>query len=190
MIVIIAFAFVGLGLFCSFLFIGLWDFPGKVSQAPAIEAVRQIVKLDGLAFAGAPLLSDDADYRMLLSHPALRETARKLRRDRRDLSLLWIGLLRNDLRALYRFRRFLVGRGAAAGLGEEMKILSAFVLSLLLLEWGGLVVRVAGPFALRGMARRVRAVVDLMSYAPALALSRIPRSSWPELQQSWAGGRA
>lgn len=190
MIVVISFAVLGLALFCCFLFIGLWDFPGEVSQPPAVQAVRQMVKLDGLAFAGAPLLSDDTDYRMLLSHPALRETARKLRRDRRDLSLLWIGLLRKDLRALYRFRRFLVHRGAAAGLGEEMKILRAFVLSLLLLEWGGLVIRVAGPFALRGMGRRARDVVEVMSYAPALALSRIPQTGWPELEQSWAAHAA
>ena len=190
MIVLVGFAVVGLVLFCTFLFIGFWDFPGKVKERPALEAVKQMVKLDGLGFAGAALLSDDADYRALRSQPALRGTARKLRQDRRELSLLWIGLLRNDLKSLYRFRRFLVRNGAAAGLNEEVKIFGAFVLTLLLLEWGALVVRVAGPFALRGMGRRVRAAVELMSYAPALALSRIPRQGWPELQRNWAAGAA
>jgi len=190
MTVVIAFAVLGLVLFCCFLFIGFWDFSEQVNERPAVEAVREMVKLEGLAFSGAALLSDDSDYRLLLSHPGLRATARKLWRDRRQLSLEWIRLLRQDLKALYRFRRFVVRSGAAAGWSEETKIFGAFALSLLLLEWGGLVIRVAGPFAMRGMGRRVRATVELMSYAPALALSRIPQAGWRELQRNWAGNAA
>ena len=190
MTVVITFAVLGLVLFGCFLFVGLWDFPGKVNERPVVEAVKQMVKLEGLAFPGAALLSDDSDYRLLLTRPELRQTARKLRRSRRELSIEWIAMLRTDLKSLYRLRRFLVSHGASSGLGEELKIAGAFLLTFLLLEWGGLVVRVAGPFALRGMARRVRAVVDLMSYAPALALSRIPQTGWPEVQRDWAAGAA
>lgn len=190
MTVIISFAVLGFLLLCSFLFIGFWDFTAEAEESVAADAVKQMVKLEGLAFPGAAVFSDDSDYRLLLTRPELRGTARKLRRSRRELSLAWIAMLRTDLKSLYRFRRFLVEHGASAGLGEELKIAGAFLLTFLLLEWGELVVRIAGPYAMRSMGRRVRAVVDLMSYAPALALSRIPRSSWPELQQSWAGGRA
>jgi len=186
MMVVITFAVLGLVLFCCILFVGLWDFPGQVRERPAVDAVKQMVKLQGLYFPGAPLLSDDSDYRLLLSQPALRGTAKKLRQSRREASLAWIGMLRADLKSLYRFRQFLVGRGASAGLGEELKIAGAFLLTFALLEWGGLVIRVAGPFALRGMGRRVRAIVELMSYAPALALSRIPETGWPEVRRNWA----
>ena len=185
MTVVISFAVLGLLLFGCFLFIGLWDFPGKVKERPVVDAVKQMVKLEGLAFPGAALLSDDSDYRELRTRPELRQTARKLRRSRRELSLSWIAMLRTDLKSLYRFRRFLVAHGASAGFGEELRIAGAFLLTYLLLEWGGLVVRVAGPFALRGMGRRVRAVVELMSYAPALALGRIPQAGWPKLQRDW-----
>ena len=185
MTVVILFGILGLALFCSFLFIGLWDFPGQVCGRTAVDAVRKMAKLEGLAFAGARLLSDDTDYRLLLAQPALRRTARKLWRDRRDLSLEWIGMLRRDLKSLYRLRRFLVASGASSGINEELRIAGAFVLSMLLLEWGGLVVRIAGPFALRGMGRRARDLVELMSYAPALALNRIPQTGWPELGRNW-----
>ena len=185
MTVIVLFALLGFVLFGCFLYIGLWDFPASVSNPPAVQAVRKMVKLDGLSLAGARILSEDGDYRALLSHPALRETARKLRRDRRFLFLQWMRMLRNDLKKLYRFRRFLVRCGAHAGWGEELKILGAFLLALSLLQSAAFLVWIAGPFALRGATRRARRLVETMSYAPALALSRIPQAGWRELERDW-----
>jgi len=190
MTAIVIFALLGFVLFCCFLYIGLWDFPASVNNPPAVQAVRKMVKLNGLSLAGARVLSDDSDYRALLSHPALRETARKLRRDRQRLFLQWMRMLRNDLKELYRFRRFLVRCGADVGWGEELKILGAFLLALSLLQSAAFIAWIAGPFALRGATRRARRLVETMSYAPALALSRIPQTGWTELERNWDAGAA
>jgi hypothetical protein len=186
MIGLILFAVLGALLLLIFLLVGLWDFPTAVVQSPAAGAVRQMVKLEGLTFTGEAVLLDDTDYRMLLANPGLRDTAKRLRRDRQELALLWIAMLLHDLKELRRFRQFLLRRGVPAGLGEEARISCAFVCSLFLLHAARLVIRLAGPFALRRTARRSRRLVELMSYAAALVLNRVPRTGWTDVEDSWA----
>jgi hypothetical protein len=183
---LIVFALVGFGLFLAFLILGMREFAGENPQLPAVVAVRQMVKLEGLSFTLADRLLDDGDYNFLLSHPNLRLTAKRLRRSRQELALAWLGMLLGDLNELWRLRRFLVRRGIPASAGEELRILRNYVFAVLFLNFARIAIHCAGPFAMRRMTRRCSRLVELMSYAPAQALSRMPQAGWSELRRNWA----
>ena len=180
----------GVVLFLSFLVMGLRGGSTPMPDSRAVDAVTQIVGLEGLSFAHFEVLLNGSDYEMLRSHPMLRTTAEQFRRDRGELAILWIGLLLNDLRKLWRFRRFLVGRGAPADFGEEAAIFGNFVFSLLSLQLLRIFIRCFGPFAFSRATADAKRVVEIMSYGPARILSRVPNSGWAEIAQDWAGGTA
>lgn len=182
---LILFGLIGLGLFISFLLIGLQGPPKIIPDPTAVSAVRQMVKLDGLAFANSQQLLDDTEYEVLRSNPDLIKVAARFRRERKELAILWTSLLLSDLKKLWRFRRFLVRRGVPGGFGEEIKVLQAFVFSVIFLNLLKLLIRTAGPFVLYRMTRRARLLVERMSYASASLLSRFPPRGWPEVERSW-----
>jgi len=188
MIGLALYTLLGLALFLCFLVLGLRGHPKGPPDLRAVDAVTHMVGLEGLSFAHFDLLLDDSDYKRLLSLPALRGTAKQFRKDRGELASLWIGLLLNDLKNLWRFRRFLVRQGAPAGLSEEAEILCKFLASAILLHLVRLFIRFSGPFVLARTARRAKRLVEIVSYAPARVLSRIPSTGWTEIEQSWARG--
>ena len=176
----------GLGLLFCFLILGVRGRGNSVPDSRALNALRLMVRLDGLSFAHLEFLLDDADYQLLRSESLLAGTAKRLRRDRRDLAIMWMDLLVSDLKELWRFRRFLVRRGVAAGFDEEVRIYWSFVFSILLLRLVKLFIRCFGPFALRRATRRAAWLAEVMTHAPAHLLSRLPSETWSDIEQSWA----
>lgn len=182
---LIFFAVAGLILFLAFLVIGFEGVPKSAPDSSAVTAVRHMVQLEGLSFAHFERLFDPADYSFVCSHPGLRRVAKQFLKDRKDLVVAWIGMLAGDLKKLWRFRRFLVRRGAPTSFAEEFRVFCAFAVSICLLGAMRVLIRVVGPFALPNTARRIANLVETMSYAPARVLSLIPAAGWPEVERKW-----
>jgi len=180
----------GIALFIGFLTISLRGVPKAVPDTSALSAVSQILTLEGSAFANPGRLLDDTEYQILLSNPDLRKVARHFREERKDLAVLWISSLLLDLNRLWRFRRFLIRRGASAPLSEELRILQTFVTSLVFLTLVKVSITILGPFVFARTTRRARRTVERMSYATAGLLGRIPAARWPEIQRSWTQSAA
>jgi hypothetical protein len=155
------------------------------SDASARAAVCQIVSLEGTTFLRGDRLLDDAEYRVLRSNPALHPVAAKLQKDRRELVLLWINALLKDLDALWRFRRFVIQRGAPTKVSEEWAILRSFLMALVFLNLLKLSVSTMGPFAFSRLSRNAHRSVDMMSDAAANVLGRLPATGWPDLERAW-----
>jgi hypothetical protein len=190
MIQIFSLVLVGIVLFFAFLKIAV---QGPASSAPdssAVLAVRQMVNLDGLSFAGGQRLLDPTEFHMLRSTVELQEVAAVYRKERQAIALLWISLLMNDVNGLWRFRRFLVRNGVPATMGEELQILSDAVQATLFLSVLRLVILTFGPFAFSGAARNAQQVVEKMSHSSASVLNRLPRHGWPEIERAWHKGLA
>lgn len=190
MINLIFFTILGLALFGSFIFIALQGTPRSLPDSSAVQAVTEIINLEGSSFSSAKRLLDDTDYQLLCSNPDLRRLAERLRNERRQLALTWISLLQGDLVTLWRFRRFLIQRGVPSSLSEELGTLRALVISLVMLSLLRLSIRAAGPFALPRATRQAGQLVDSMSKGAALVLARIPAAGWAEIERSWVKGAA
>jgi hypothetical protein len=190
MINLILFAILGLLLFGSFIALALPANPKSLPDSLAVQAVTDIINLEGSSFSNARRLLDDTDYQLLCSNPDLRRLAERLRNERRQLALTWISLLQNDLLTLWRFRRFLIQRGVQSSLGEELRTLQALLLSLVLLNFLRLSVRTIGPFALPRATRQAGQLVESMSKGAALVLGRIPATGWAEIERSWVKSAA
>jgi len=190
MINLILFAILGLLLFGSFIALALPANPKSLPDSSAVQAVTDIINLEGSSFSNARRLLDDTDYQLLCSNPDLRRLAERLRNERRQLALTWISLLQNDLLTLWRFRRFLIQRGVQSSLGEELGTLQALLLSLVLLNFLRLSVRTIGPFALPRATRQAGQLVESMSKGAALVLGRIPATGWAEIERSWVKSAA
>jgi hypothetical protein len=185
MIDLFLFILAGLVLLIVFVFLGLQGPPKTDADASALTALGHMVVLEGPSFVQGDRLLDDAEYRLLKSNPDLNQVAARLRRDRRELALLWINALLKDLDALWRFRQFVIQRGAPTKFGEEWVIIRSFVVALVFLNLLKLSVLTLGPFAFARIARHAYRPVDAMSQAAASALGRIPSTGWPDLERAW-----
>ena len=190
MINLILFAVFGLVLFGGFIFLAFQGSPKSLPDSSAVQAVSEIITLEGSSFANARRLLDDTDYQVLCSNPDLQRLAERLRGDRKQLALTWISLLQGDLITLWRFRRFLIQRGVASSVSEELRTLQSLVLSLALLSFLRVSIRAMGPFALPRATRQAGELVDSMSKGAALVLGRIPAAGWAEIERSWAKSAA
>lgn len=187
MIQIGLFILVGIALFLVFVKIALQG-PSSAPDSSAVSAVRHMVNLDGLSFVHGSRLLDSSEFELLWNTPELREIAVAYRKERQALALTWISLLNNDVRGLWRFRRFLVRNGAPATPGEELQILSDAIRATLFLSLLRLVIVTCGPFALSGAARNAHRTVERMSLTSAKFLDRMPRHGWPDIERAWQKG--
>ena len=185
MINLILFAILGLLLFGSFVFLALQGSPKSLPDSSAVQAVADMISLEGSSFASAPRLLDDTDYQLLCSNPDLTCLAERLRQERKHLALTWISLLQADLVTLWRFRRFLIHRGVPSSVSEELRTLQSLVLALALLVLLRVSIFAAGPFALPRATRQAGELVGRMSSGAALVLGRIPAAGWAEIERSW-----
>lgn len=180
----------GMILLILFLILGLQG-PAKAdTDTAAHAAVGQMVHLAGSSFVRGDRLLDDAEYRGLRSNPALYPVATKLRKDRRELALLWINLLLTDLQTLWHFRRFVIQRGAPTKVSEEWAILRSFLMALIFLNLLKLSISTMGPFAFSRLSRNAHRSVDMMSDAAAKLLARLPAAGWPDLERAWTSTAA
>lgn len=190
MINLIFFAILGFVLFGSFVFLALQGGPKSLPESSALQAVANIISLEGTSFANARRLLDDTDYQVLCSNPDLRRLAERLRDDRKHLALAWISLLQADLITLWRFRRFLIHRGVSSSVSEELRTLQSLVFSLALLAVLRISIYTVGPFALPRLTRQAGQLVDSMSKGAAVVLGRIPAAGWADIERSWAKSAA
>ena len=187
---LIFFAVAGLVLLVVFLLLALQDHPQTDGDGSASTALSQMVTLEATSFVRADRLLDATEYKLLRSNPDLIQVAARLRKDRQEIALLWIDALLKDLNALWRFRRFVVQRGAPSNLGEEWGIFGSFVRALFLLKLLKLSIRTLGPFAFVHITSSAYLPVEAMSRAAARALERIPSSGWSDLGRTWTRSAA
>jgi hypothetical protein len=184
-IAIFVLAAMGLLLFFVFLKIAVQGLPKAEPSSRAISAVGQMVTLQGLSFMGTQQLLEPTEYRLLRSIPELSQVAKSFRKERKVLVLLWISLLQQDVKSLWRFRRFLVRTGVPATLSEEAEIFSTAILAIVSLNLMYVFVCVFGPFAFSHATRSIRSLVERVSRTSALVLERLPQSGWPEVERNW-----
>jgi hypothetical protein len=187
---LILFTTVGVGLLTGFLALSFQGPRRKVLEASVMTTAGEMVRLEGLAFINGAGLLDDAEYRLLCSNIYLQGVAKRFRKERQELAIIWISMLQTDLRTLLRFHRFLISRGASSRFQEELEILGTYVASVVLLSMLKTSIYTVGPFALCRVNRCVRGLVDRMSKTTAQTLSRIPAVGWPELERSWGSALA
>src|SRR5260370_26556971 len=106
MINLIFFTILGLALFGSFIFIALQGSPKSLPDSSAVQAVTEIIALEGSSFANARRLLDDTDYQALCSNPDLRRFAPRLFNHPTQLARTGVLSPPNALIKLLRFRRF------------------------------------------------------------------------------------
>lgn len=177
----------GLVLLITFLFLGFPPPRRADKDDLAMIAVTEIVGPGGISFVRGERLLDDTEYKLLQSNPALSQVAVRLRSDRQELVLLWINTLLNDLRALWRFRQFVIRNGAPTRLSEEWVIFRSFVGAVLFLNTLKVSVVVFGPYAFSKATRRAYSCVETMFQAAAAVLGRTPQAGWSDLGRTWTG---
>ena len=169
-----------------FLYWFLTGRPKAADEAESMKDLEQILSTAGLASTNPDMVFDDCDYRMLQSNPDLQPLAREMRRDRREITLLWLKLLQQDVRTLWRFRRLLVRNGVSVRLSEELDIATTAVLALVYLSVLRVVVSVVGPFALPALLRQAGKLVEKACHSCAQILSRVPLSMRAEIERQCA----
>ena len=181
---LVVFISAGLVLLIGFLVLGL-QAPPKNADAAALAAVSQMVNLETTQIIRADRLLNDAEYQLLRSNPDLSSVAAQLRKDRREIALLWINVLLTDMKTLWRFRRFVIQRGAPTRASEEWAIFRSLIAALIVLNLLKLSVLTLGPFALARLAGHACRGVETMSCAAANVLGRIPAAGWSDVERAW-----
>jgi len=176
----------GVVLFVLFLVLSLTGRPRMSPDPHRLAELERIVPLNGLVFNQAEVLLNPRDYQMLRSHVGLQRVARELRRDRRNIVLLWLKLLREDILNLWRFRRLLVRGGAPAGLAEEFRVAATSILLLGFLLSLRVVVAVAGPFAVPQLIQLAKRQAENAYQISAELLRRLPAGRLAEVESQWA----
>lgn len=151
----------------------------------ALEKLRRMVDLRGLAFPRPDLLFRRCDYELLESRAELRGLLKELRRQRGEIMQCWLGLLAEDVKALWRFRRFLVRNGIAVGALEELRVATTAVLALSCIFALRMLVACLGPFALAGLLGRARGLVETTLRLSANLLGQLPQATWSEVERRW-----
>ncbi len=175
----------GMVLFVLFLALSLTGRPRMKPDPRPLAELERIVPLNGLVFGHAEVLLNPRDYQMLRSHAGLQRVARELRRDRREIVLLWLRLLQKDVLNLWRFRRLLVRGGAPAELSEELYVATASMLILGSLLGLRVIVAVVGPFAVPQLIRLTKGQAEGAYQASAALLARLPSGRLAELESQW-----
>ncbi|HXU18984.1 MAG TPA: hypothetical protein VN788_00215, partial [Verrucomicrobiae bacterium] len=129
------FAVFGLALFVFIAVISLAEMPRAANETAAFIAVGEMLKLESLSLRNAEQILNSGDYQDLRSNPALTQVAKRLRRERRDLALLWFCMLLDDLKKLHRFRAFLVRSGLSVRFYEEVQIAYRLCSSVIFLNF-------------------------------------------------------
>lgn len=182
LLIYVVFAFI---VFVSILLFAFKNTEEETADAAALIAVGEMVRPESLSRKTADQIFNARDYRLLRSNPALSVTARRFRRERRRIALMWFCLLREDLRKLHRFRGFLVQSGLSTSLSEEIQVGYQLCCAVIALNLMKMVVFVFGPFALEGFSRRARLPIEGMSRASAKLLNRLPSSQWQSVAREW-----
>ncbi len=155
--------------------------------APASYAsIAQIISLPGLMFRRPERFFDPAEYEGLRHAPRMAPVAAELRAERRRLALLWLRLLHDDLRVLWRFRRLLARQGITSGPAEELGAALNGLLASVLMATLRAGVFVLGPFAVVRLSQQARHPVEAVWRSSASLVGRLPARQLPEVERQWA----
>jgi hypothetical protein len=182
---------IGLLLLASGLFVLVRGFRRSPANSGASDfELSNLLRLVSLEIKNPALLFSDADYRLIQSEPRLRPLARELWKDRRRIALTWLRQCQRDVGLLWRFRRFLVSRGASETLrGELAAVFQLFGLTSLLT-----VLRVSvwlwGPYAFTSLSFGVWGYVQMLKRSCARMLEGLPREEWHRVAAEWGGAEA
>lgn len=169
---------------CVFLFLAL-----APEHAPARSHSESRASIAGLSVdkvCDLEVFFGDRDYLALRSRPELKPVCAKFLRDRRRITLLWLGELQNDVRLVWEFRRFLVRNGLPVTFREEVSIASGACFALLYLAVARAVVLACGPIALSRAIRTARVPVQRLSTRGADLLANIPAAVRAQIEQRWS----
>lgn len=145
----------------------------------------EMVPLPGLRFQLAARLFERQDYNYLRSRHAPAKLLAVMRSERKRLALMWLRLLRDDLRMVWQFRRVLAAHGVTGGVLQEIRLAIGGVAAIILVQALRLLVFTFGPFYLgawfslgrRQLGREWRMCVALFG--------RLPAHSVPAFESSW-----
>jgi hypothetical protein len=182
---LILFLFAGVGLLSLFVWLAWRTAASAGLREERLEHVNDVLELPGLRYEHATLLFDDRDFRYLQSLPRMSDVAKQLLRDRRTMALLWLRILRSDLNALWKLRRFLAQHGVSADLGEEFRVAASCALAHLLIASLRLAVFTAGPFAVAQGLRSARGRLARVGRSCEHLLALLPPDRLVELKQLW-----
>lgn len=155
-------------------------------DAARVPPVDRIAGLSGLPFSNLNLLLGSDDFEKLRSRADLRPVSVRLREDRRRIVLHWLRLLQEDVRVLWRFRRFLVRSGVTVTLYEEIRSFLTAALATAYVRGLRFFVFLFGPFVLREPLQRAKCLVERVSFLGAALLARMPASTSAEIERKWA----
>lgn len=155
-------------------------------QVPAsFGRVAEIVPLPGLSFPYANRLFDPSDYVDLRGSAISDRLVAAARDERKRLALLWLRLMREDVRTLWRFRRAMAAYGISAGPLDELRVALAgagaigFIQALRVSVW------LFGPLRLAAFGSISRAYIEDIRRVSASLFDRIPPGRRPEFEGSW-----
>jgi hypothetical protein len=154
---------------------------GLVGDSPK----QPIAGLSAVCVQQADLLFGQDDYRKLRMRPGLKSVSDRFWHDRRRIALRWLGDLEGDVRVLWEFRRFLVGRGLQVTLREELAVACSALLALVYLRFLRVGVFLSGPFLLVGALRSSRLFVEGLWGRSAALLARVPAGMKTEIEHAW-----
>jgi len=174
----------GVLLFLVFLGLALRGLPATGHEL-ALDRLRRMVALRGLSFDRPDLLFRACDYDLLQSHAELRALLKQLRRDRRAIVRSWLGLLAEDVKTLWRFRRFLARNGLAVCAIEEMRVAATAALALAWLASLRILVFYPGPFTVADLVTGARSLVETTLRLSAGLLGQLPQTTWTEVERRW-----
>lgn len=168
--------------------LGQWGV--EVELPPAeVAQLTELVALKGVSYRRAERLFDAGDYRFLACQPLLKTAARVLEHDRRQIALHWLGLVRNDLRQLERFRRMLLACGATTDLKTEWLLLknrlSFHAFHFLFSVW----IRLFGLYAAPRAHTTLLSSLGRISTLLARILTRLSPMQLAELKQLWTAAQ-
>ncbi len=159
--------------------------PQPVTPA-AYGRLAQVVPLPGLSFTCPERLFDPADYEAVVQKGAPAFLARAIKDERQRLALLWLRLLRADVRTLWTFRRVLAAHGSSAGAAGEFRLALAGIAAVSLISLLRFAVITAGPFQAASFFRTGRSRVEAIWQTCAGLFSRIPEGRAGEFERDWA----
>jgi len=152
----------------------------------AFGRLAQVVPLPGLSFACPHRLFDPADCDAARASGTPEFLVTAVRNERRRLALLWLRLLRDDVRTLWQLRRTMAAYGSSAGaMGEFRLALSGFA-AIALIQLLRFAVSTLGPFQAAAFCSASRSRVEAIWQVCAGLFGRIPAAQVAEFERAWA----
>lgn len=152
--------------------------------------LSKVLRLSSLECGDPGRIFSDADYRVLASEPRLRPLARELWQDRRLIALKWLRGCQRDVIAMWRFRRFLVSRGASNTVREELSATCRSLGLIFLLAVLRVSVWLWGPYAFTMIVVGIRDDARQLRSACTRTLERLPQGKRPQVAAEWRSFQA